>query len=221
VAFCDDDDLWEPGKLVAQLTALRRQPHAAVCFTGLAAIDGASVGRGRLRSRPWWYDQWPRLGFLSAPGYYIAPSSVVTPRAVIEAVGGFDEDPLLRGREDIEWLVRIAFRTRQRFLRIPAPLVHYRRIEGRPGIGLQRAADRSKTDALLTAVHRNSGMSERSFRRFSTLHLVLFARVQWRMGVARSEVLATLREADRFGFSLLGWWTRMRLRAERGSRGCA
>jgi glycosyltransferase involved in cell wall biosynthesis len=215
VAFCDDDDLWEPGKLGAQLTAMQRHPTAAVCFTGLLDMDGAGCVRARRRSPPRWYDRWPRLGYLSVPGYYIAPSSVMAPRAVLSAVGGFDEDPLLRGREDVEWLVRIAFRTRQRFVRVPEPLVRYRRDEARPGIGLQ--VGKPHTMAFLTSVQRNSQMAGRSFHRFAALHLVLFARSQIHAGVARSDVVATLREADRFAFSLLGWWTQVRLSAGRTS----
>ena len=209
IAFCDDDDLWEPGKLEAQLKAMRRHPSAAVCFTGILHMNGEHVVRRR--SPPRWYDRWPRLGYLSLPGYYIAPSSVVAPRTIVSAVGGFDEDPLLRGREDTEWLVRVAFRTRQRFVRVPEPLVRYRLNEARPGIGLR--VGKSETMAFLASVRRNSAMSERCFHRFAALHLVLFARQQISAGAAHSDVLPTLREADRFGFSLLGWWTRMRLLA--------
>jgi glycosyltransferase involved in cell wall biosynthesis len=215
IAFCDDDDLWEPGKLSAQLSALRRQPSAALCFTGLLDMSGSGVVRGRRRSPPHWYDRWPRLGYLSLPGYYIAPSSVMAPRTIVREVGGFDEEPLLRGREDTEWLVRVAFRTRRRFVRVPEPLVRYRFDESRPGIG--RQAGKSHTMAFLAAVERNSQMSEWCFHRFAALHLVLFARVQIRAGAARSDVMATLREADRFGFSLLGWSTRMRLMTGRAS----
>jgi glycosyltransferase involved in cell wall biosynthesis len=215
IAFCDDDDLWDPGKLGAQLTTMQRHPSAAVCFTGLLNMGGDGVVRGRRRSPPRCYDRWPRLGYLTLPAYYIAPSSVMAPRTIVSAVGGFDEEPLLRGREDTEWLVRVAFRTRRRFVRVPEPLVRYRLDEARPGIGLQ--AGKSHTMAFLAAVQRNSQMSERCFHRFAALHLVLFARVQIRAGAARSDVMATLREADRFGFSLLGWSTRMRLMAGRAS----
>ena len=213
VALCDDDDVWEPEKLEAQLAAMRRHPSAAVCFTGLLNIDGAGTLRGRRRSPPRWYDRWPRLGFLSLPGYYIAPSSVVAPRAIVSTVGVFDDEPGLRGFDDIEWLVRIAFRTRRRFVRVPAPLVRYRLDQARPGIG--RDCGKSHTMALLATVRKNSQMTERSFRRFAALHLVLMARVQLRAGVPRSEVMATLREADRFGFSLLGWAVRLRLQTSR------
>ena len=208
IAFCDDDDLWEPRKLDAQVRAMQRQPSAAVCFTGLLDMDGAGVLLGPRRSPPRWYDRWPRHGFLSAPGYYIAPSSVMVPRRVVNAVGGFDEEPLLRGREDVEWLVRVATRTRQRFVRVPEPLVRYRRNEARPGIGLQ--AGKSQTMALLAAVRRNSQMSERSFLRFAALHMVLLARHR-STPAPHGQVMPTSAEADRFGFSLLGCWTRMRL----------
>lgn len=38
VAFCDDDDVWAPGKLCAQLAALRKSPDAVAVAGGIAIV---------------------------------------------------------------------------------------------------------------------------------------------------------------------------------------
>jgi len=193
IAFCDDDDLWEPEKLARQVAALSRH-RAALCFTGLYNIDADSRVTGSRKSPPRFYDRWPRLGYLSVPGYYIAPSSVIVPKSVLTAVGGFDERALLRGREDVELFVRIAFRTKQRFLRVPRPVVGYRIDSVNPGIGLQ--VGHGNVSAFLEAVEQNAGMSRRVFRRFAAVQWILHARAVNRMTRDRAEVRALLDLAD-------------------------
>ncbi len=41
VAFCDDDDLWAPHKLVMQLERLEREPDARWCVGGAVCVDEA------------------------------------------------------------------------------------------------------------------------------------------------------------------------------------
>jgi glycosyltransferase involved in cell wall biosynthesis len=46
VAFCDDDDAWEPGKLAAQLDRARAHPEADVVTTAIRVVyDGTEVVR--------------------------------------------------------------------------------------------------------------------------------------------------------------------------------
>jgi glycosyltransferase involved in cell wall biosynthesis len=46
VAFCDDDDTWEPGKLGAQLARAAEHPDAEVVTTGIRVVyEGAEVPR--------------------------------------------------------------------------------------------------------------------------------------------------------------------------------
>ena len=46
VAFCDDDDTWLPGKLLAQVSALRAQPDAEFASCGISVtFDGAATAR--------------------------------------------------------------------------------------------------------------------------------------------------------------------------------
>ena len=39
IAFCDDDDLWAPGKLRSQIIALREHPDALWCASGAVLVD--------------------------------------------------------------------------------------------------------------------------------------------------------------------------------------
>jgi glycosyltransferase involved in cell wall biosynthesis len=45
VACCDDDDEWLPGKLTAQVLALRAQPFAEFASCGIVVLAGGGVGR--------------------------------------------------------------------------------------------------------------------------------------------------------------------------------
>lgn len=210
IAFCDDDDLWERDKLEAQLAALRTK-GAALCFTNLVSIDPASRIIGPRKASPRIYDRFPRLAYLTLPGYYIAPSSVLVPKRVVTAVGGFDDRPLLRGREDAEWFVRIAYRTRERFVRVPRPLVRYRTDPSRPGIGLQAGSDHVAT--LLEAVKENAGMSARTYARYAAVQWLLYARAMRK----ENDVLELLDRADRYSRTLVSRFMRMTVAAQRRS----
>lgn len=82
VALCDADDTWRPGKLAAQLAALRAQRAAAACFA-CAEVVGPD---GRF-TREVWHDPPTTL-----PGLYehnpIAVSGVLLRRAAVERAGG-------------------------------------------------------------------------------------------------------------------------------------
>jgi glycosyltransferase involved in cell wall biosynthesis len=199
IAFCDDDDLWDSRKLEAQVAALA-DGRAALCFTGVANMDESSRVTGPRRAPLRIYDRWPRLAYLSLPGYYIAPSSVMVPKRVIDAVGGFDERPLLRGREDMEWFVRIAYRTRSRFVRAAEPLVRYRLVASDPGLGIR--VDESHVSALLDAVRENAGMSKSVYRRFAGIQWIIHARTVYAATGDAGRALKFLDMADAHTWSL-------------------
>jgi len=193
IALCDDDDIWEPNKLEMQL-ALMRNSDAALCFTDVSTIDASSRMLGLRKAPPRIYDRWPRLGYLALPGYYIPPSTVLVPKSVVDQVGVTDETPQLRGVDDGEWFVRIAYRTRRRFIRVPLPLVRYRSDPSRPGIGLQSGIPQS--EMLIQKVKERSGMSARVHRRYSAVQWILRARGIQSAGGDRGLVLQLLKRAD-------------------------
>lgn len=100
LAFCDDDDAWEPEKLSAQLDLMNRQ-KVDFCFTSFRYIDneGKCIGNPRIRV----VDRTAvEFGTFVVSFGVILNSSVVVTKNVLDRVGGFDEDPKLRSVEDFE-----------------------------------------------------------------------------------------------------------------------
>jgi len=126
VALCDSDDVWERGKLAAQLLALERHPEAAACFGRATVVgpDGAETGErwDEPRVGPHGPDELLPMLFERDP---VPTSSVVLRREAVEAVGGFESD-VPYGVEDWDlWLRLVA--TGATFVCEPAARVRYRR----------------------------------------------------------------------------------------------
>ena len=146
VALCDSDDVWEPGKLAAQLEALERHPEAAACF-GRATV----VGPDGLPTGERWEE--PREGLLGpaelAAFLYAAnpipTSSVLLRRPALEAAGGF-ASPMPVGEDWDLWLRLVAGGAA--FACEPRARIHYRR----HGDGL--TADTSALARAAIEIHR-------------------------------------------------------------------
>jgi len=123
VAKCDADDLWEPGKLAAQVAAVEDDPALDVAF-GEARVFGNYEGRwgmppdGRAAG-PLEGSHLGRVMFLDNP---ICPSTTFVRRALFERVGGFRDTRC----EDYDFWTR-ALALGARFHYDPATVVHYRR----------------------------------------------------------------------------------------------
>uniref|UniRef100_A0A9E7ZUQ9 Glycosyltransferase n=1 Tax=Bosea sp. NBC_00436 TaxID=2969620 RepID=A0A9E7ZUQ9_9HYPH len=100
VAFCDDDDLWAPDKLSAQLAALRASGARWAC-TGVAVVDEGLriVGHHHVEGGE-------VLPALLASNRIPTGSTVVAECDLLREVGGFD--PALRGSEDWDFWIRLA-----------------------------------------------------------------------------------------------------------------
>ena len=109
VAFLDSDDRWLPHKLARVDAALSHRPEAALLFSDVESFDPAGA---RL-----WTSRLPRGRTADRSslllGNFIATSSAVARRDVLEEEGGFDET--LTQAEDWDLWLRVAQR---------APLVH-------------------------------------------------------------------------------------------------
>jgi glycosyltransferase involved in cell wall biosynthesis len=100
VAFCDDDDLWAPDKLVTQLRALE-QNRARWSCTGVVSIDERLeiVGHHRVKGGD-------LLSDMLAENLIPSGSSVVAELDLVRKLGGFD--PSLPGCEDWDMWIRLA-----------------------------------------------------------------------------------------------------------------
>jgi glycosyltransferase involved in cell wall biosynthesis len=118
VAFLDDDDLWKPGKLAAQVAFLERRSEVGLVACGWEEFGVGAEGKGVRKSER---DREVSLAefCLKNP---ITTSGVVARKECLEEVGGFDESLLLAQDWDL-WL-RIA--ARRRVYRFREALVRYR-----------------------------------------------------------------------------------------------
>jgi len=105
IAFCDDDDLWTPAKLRAQLAAMRAQ-EARASVTSIRVHYG-DVVRSRLCPGP--VLTHADLVRDRVPAAH--PSTYLVERAVAEAAGPVDEQIPGGYAEDYDWLLRVARHT--------------------------------------------------------------------------------------------------------------
>src|SRR4051812_15186920 len=103
LAFVDDDDLWAPTKLRAQLDALAASPDAAWACTGSVNVDlSCRISRWDLPPEE------SEVGDLlirqnAVPG---GGSGVIASRELVESVGGFDE--AISNLADWDFYIRLA-----------------------------------------------------------------------------------------------------------------
>lgn len=123
LAFLDDDDLFEPGKLAAQVAFLREHPRCAlVCSDAWVFGDGREMRR---KNRSCHHRSEPDLtlaGLLDDNP--ITTNTVLMRRTVFEDLGGFDEDRDLIAVEDYDLWIRVAERYSMGYL--DQPLGRYR-----------------------------------------------------------------------------------------------
>jgi GT2 family glycosyltransferase len=130
IALADADDVWEPGKLAAQLEALAAHPDAAACF-GRATVVGAD---GRPTGERW---EEPAPGLHTADSLRsllfernpIPAASVIVRRSALEAVDGFDGGPPLPAATDWDLWLRLVS-AGYSFVCEPRARVRYRRHPG-------------------------------------------------------------------------------------------
>lgn len=104
VAFCDDDDRWHPGKLRAQVQALRAEPAAVLATTGIRIVYGET----RV-DRPLDKDRVTLQDLLASRLTELHPSTFLLVRDRLESeVGLVDEQIPGSYAEDYEFLLRAA-----------------------------------------------------------------------------------------------------------------
>ncbi len=103
IAFCDDDDEWLPGKLVAQLAAVAEHGSARVATTGIYIhYEGEDIERlpdpAKLTFE----------GFLDDRMTDVHPSATLVARSLLDEIGEVDEKIPGGYGEDYDWLLRAA-----------------------------------------------------------------------------------------------------------------
>ena len=139
IAFLDDDDLWAPGKLRAQL-AVAEQAGAAWVYAGDVTVDEGLRVRGGVPPPA------PEQVVADLHRYNAVPagaSNVVVRRDVLDAIGGFDAG--LRTSEDWDLWLRLAATSIP--AAVPRPLVALRTHGGMAS----RAVDQMLADVEIIA----------------------------------------------------------------------
>lgn len=113
VAFLDADDLWPPDALASALAVLQRDAGAALVFGDCRQFDaGGPQARTLFEDGGFGAAAWgdgarvPQAHARLLAANFITTGSVVARRAVLQALGGFDEG--LRRVEDLDLWLRIA-----------------------------------------------------------------------------------------------------------------
>lgn len=111
ISFCDDDDIWISSKLADQLFIMEKNPSVSICSTSFSyiGIDNIHFLKNffiSLRNFA--------LGLNIFPAKYIiilipfvATSSVILRKKIIDEIGFFSEDPFLVSMEDYDFWLRI------------------------------------------------------------------------------------------------------------------
>jgi glycosyltransferase involved in cell wall biosynthesis len=113
LAFLDSDDLWRADKLERQLPLLEADRALGLCHSDELWLRG---GR-ELRQKPKHEKRGGRIFAHCLPMCRISPSASVLPRAVFEALGGFDEE--LEVAEDYELWLRLTCQYAVGFVKEP------------------------------------------------------------------------------------------------------
>lgn len=130
IAMLDSDDLWHPEKLQKQVEVIQNQKSIDLCFTN------TSYFKNSIENAVENYDNFPygildhnRLFKQIYRHNYIANSSVLIKKSLLEKVGKIDENPVVVGSEDWELLLRI-FKSGAPAFGLSEQLLYYRLHEG-------------------------------------------------------------------------------------------
>jgi len=108
IAFLDSDDLWLPGKLEKQIKLFQISNETAMVYTRFQTIEGDTIS-----SRIFPENSRYKSGNLFKSLYlrsFVACSSVMVKRSVLDQVGFFSTDPDLIAIEDTDLWLRIALK---------------------------------------------------------------------------------------------------------------
>ncbi len=161
IAFLDADDVWFPGKLLAQVNYFDRHPDVGVVFGGF--IRWSADGRGAFApADSLWHDcsdmieaEAARSGWIYTRlllGLLVGMNTAVIRRNVYQAIGGFN--PSMRVGEDYDFWLKAARVTQMHAL---AGTVAFYRIHG--SSAMHRLSDVSHLATLLQTAHLRWGLT--------------------------------------------------------------
>ncbi len=117
VAFCDDDDVWEPGKLTAQVGSLTRRPDAEFASCAIA-VDFGGRTSPRLAGR----SEVTHCQLLRSRMVMVHSSTFLAHRAaLLDGIGLLDES--IPGSQNEDWDLALRAARRHPIVHVDEPLV--------------------------------------------------------------------------------------------------
>lgn len=165
VAFCDDDDLWAPDKLVSQLRALSSNAAGWAC-TSLVVVNEELEIVAHHRARGGRV-----LPDLLQENTITSGSTVIADLNLVRRVGGFD--PTLRASEDWDLWIRLA--QHSHLAAVDRPLIAYRQGVASMSMDVERMrTSRAIVVDRYAAIAAQQGVSptEVSYERFLAKQLL-------------------------------------------------
>ncbi|VVB63830.1 Glycosyltransferase like family 2 [uncultured archaeon] len=123
IAFLDSDDLWLPQKLERQIGILDANPDVGL-ICGNAIVFSGTKRSSNLYLQIYQRHMQGNLLTELLNDNFIITSSCVVRRTLLDLIGEFSEEELLRGVEDYDLWLRASLKTEICY--IPEPLVVYR-----------------------------------------------------------------------------------------------
>lgn len=151
IQFLDSDDLLAPDKISLQMRRLLEAPPGSMA-TGPWAHFSDDIGKAQPRPEPLWVDQAPLDWLISARGGggMMPTGCWLTPRAVIDAAGPWDESLPGNPDDDGEFFSRVVMRS-SGVLFCPEALFYYRMPDGN---NLRQQRSPESVASLLETMHR-------------------------------------------------------------------
>jgi len=205
IAFCDDDDLWEPEKLEAQMSVVIEDPGVSMVCTNALAFSGDEEYGPMIRGRS---TGEMRFEELLVGWHDVLISSVLLKQGALEATGSFNEDSRVFSVEDYEYWLRFGKDKRIHYL--DETLVRYRIHTGMASHRDTRQV-LAKQKVVFKELHQHGMLTDREYATASE-HLTRNLRV------ARfKQAVKTIPGATRAVYAAKRWIHRLRSGSEAGS----
>ncbi len=209
IAFLDADDLWLPDKLKVQVEYLHNHPKTGLCFTHYMLINsqGESLGQQAVN-----FATGSNQFYSLLKGNFIANSTVMTPRTILDKVGLFDESLPAFGSEDWDMWLRIA-RLYPIHL-IDHPLTLYRLHESNTSLERMRLSAEAVLQKIFTDPTLPANIARNKKNIYARLYLVLsetYLRLNQRQRAFKYWQLAWQASPKGLFNIKRVWWTTLKL----------
>lgn len=181
IAFLDDDDVWFPEKIAAQLEALHRQPSAIASYSDMTIIDSSSTVISEAVAPVGTSWEIMRMGRGAVPPI----NTLMIRRDVYLEIGGCD--PTIRHAEDLDLILRLL--RVGAFARVALSLVGYRKYAGQTSSD-GHASRRGYVNVVRRLIRRARKEKDAAARQALTEHLrrTLPGHADWCAGETLSRV---------------------------------